>query len=161
MQLRADAGAGQPQVGDRDRRQQLLRRLQEVDQRQPIVLVVVLAFLVADGRPEQHGPVDRLRQVGAQRMPAGVRQRVDRKVHQRSARRCELGILTAAGEDRERLSAQDARDFVCVHARGVDDELGEDRFAFGPQHGSLTRDLGADQGRRRQEDRSLGLGSAP
>ena len=59
VELRPDAAAAEPQIVERQLRQQLARRLEEVLDRDPIVLVVVLAVLEADGRAERDVAVDR------------------------------------------------------------------------------------------------------
>ena len=104
MQLRPDAGAAQPQIGELQRWNQHLRWLEKRFDRQAAALVVVLAILEARRRTERDVAVDRLAEMRAEAVR--VRQRVDERVHQMSFRRNQLRILAAAGIDAERRAAE-------------------------------------------------------
>ena len=72
---------------ERELRQQLLRRLEEVLERNAVSFVVVLAVLEADRRAERHVAVDRLGEMHAKAVAVCMRQRIDEAVHEAALRR--------------------------------------------------------------------------
>ena len=66
MQLRSNAAAGQPQIGQRDARQQRARRLDEGFERLTAAFIIIFPVLESHGRPNPHAAAGGRRQVNAQ-----------------------------------------------------------------------------------------------
>src|SRR5687768_1737844 len=119
MQLGADSAAAQAKVSQRQLRQQQARRLEEILDRDPLSLVVVLALEIADGRTERDVAVNGLAQVNAKSV--GVRQRVHERVDQMTFDGHQFRVFAAARIDSKPLPADSGGDVVRVKSRRVDD----------------------------------------
>ena len=106
MKLGADAAARRTQVFQRDAGQQPLRGFDERFQRQPVVLVVLLAGLIANRRSEPDGAAGRPHEVNPEPVSRWVRDRIDQRVDQRSLQGRQFDVLAAAWVNVKRLAAE-------------------------------------------------------
>src|SRR2546422_722376 len=106
MQLRADAAARQPEVGQPNLRQQLSGRLNEGLERQPVALVVVFSVLISDRRPQPYVAANRAGQMHAEPVARRMRQRIHERADERPSGRRELSIFAAARIDGEALTTE-------------------------------------------------------
>src|SRR5262245_42362257 len=128
MDFCPDAAATEPQILEPHVLEQPARRLEEGFDRQTMAFVIVFPLLERRGRPKPDVAVRRSYQVHAKAVR--MRKGVDKCVDERSLRRRKLGVLSPARVNRERLSAEKARDVISVQTRGVDDGAGADRFTL-------------------------------
>ena len=152
MQFGTDAAAGEPQVVERDLRNEPLRRLEKRLERQAIVLIIVLPRLKADRRADPHVAAGRSRQMRAEAVARRVRRRIHERLDERSFRRRQFRVLAAARIDRERLAAQESRYLVCIESRRVDDGPRENRFASGLNHHAAGLPIGGLDDRTGKKD---------
>ena len=147
MPFGADAAAAEPQVLDRDFRQERARHLEKGFERQTTVLVVVLPILITNRRPNPHAAVDGLREMRAQPMAGRMRDGIDEAVHEMARPRRQLRVLASAGIDREGFPAQEPLDIVGIQARGVHDGLRVDALAGRDDCNPAGKGFNADQWR--------------
>src|SRR5262245_3486272 len=100
MQLRTDARAAGPQVGELQRREQVSRWFEKGFKRQPIAFVVVLPLLKPRGRTKRDVSVNGLAEMCTEAV--GVRQRIHECVDERAFRRHQFRVLTATRIDSKR-----------------------------------------------------------
>ena len=106
MKLGANTRPRQPQVSQLDAFDHPPRRFQKRLDWKPIVFVIVLSFLILDGRPQPDRSGERLHEMDAETVSRRIRHWVDEVIDDAAFRRRQFRVFAAARINRESFAAQ-------------------------------------------------------